>query len=98
MKMTPKKDVRDLTPGEAATFHDALVNVLIDEEAERIAALGPEELNRELLAKGFDPAAERAKAQAFIAELRAMGLDPVVERAKGRALVEKLRSSGRTTR
>jgi hypothetical protein len=72
MKKTPE-DVRELTLGETVKVHDALVNELVDDEADRIPALGPEELERDLVAKGVDVAAEHAKADAIIAELTRSG-------------------------
>lgn len=60
----PKK----LPPHEA---WDVLVDMAIDEEAERLEKLSPEELDREVIAAGRDPAVERAKALALVAQIKA---------------------------
>ncbi len=54
-----------------------------DQEAERILALSPEELDRELAAEGFDPAKLRADGAAHVARLLA-------KREADLATIEKL--------
>jgi hypothetical protein len=60
----PKK----LQPHEA---WDAIMEGALDDEAERLEKLSSEELDRELIAAGRDPAVERAKALALVAEIKA---------------------------
>ena len=71
---------RTLRPDEV---WDALVDMAIHEEAERVDALSPDEVARALAAQGKDPAAERAKALALIARLGTKTAAPVEREISG---------------
>ena len=57
-----------LPPHEA---WDRAVENLLDDEAERVAKLTDEEVDRDLARKGVDPKAIRAKGEALAAKLKA---------------------------
>ena len=59
---------RKLSPAEA---WDLAVSNHLDDEAERVAKMTDEELDRDLRAKGLDPAEVRAKGKALAERLRA---------------------------
>jgi hypothetical protein len=61
--MTPK-----LPPHEA---WDAIEDMVLDDEAERVAKMSRAELDRDLAAKGLDPKAVRARGEALVARLTA---------------------------
>jgi hypothetical protein len=60
-------DPRKLPPDEA---WDAVTRMAMRDEAERVEALSPEELAREVAATGRDPEVERAKALALVARIK----------------------------
>jgi hypothetical protein len=66
---------RKLPPHKA---WDAVEKMALEEEAERVAALGDEELDAELRREGLDPKAVRVRGEALAARLKAKAPAPVV--------------------
>jgi hypothetical protein len=59
---------KKLPPHEA---WDAIEDMVLDDEAERVAKMSRAELDRDLAAKGLDPKAVRARGEALVARLQA---------------------------
>jgi hypothetical protein len=68
IKASGMSEPKKLPPHEV---WDALVDMALHDEAERLEKLSSEELDRELIAAGRDPAVERAKVLALVAEIKA---------------------------
>ena len=72
--MTPKRT--------AAELWKQLLEEAGEDEVDRAASVSVEQAEKELAEAGFDVAAERAKAEAFLVELEGGAVDPAKPKPK----------------